>query len=122
MGDGVYVENQLNAYDRERTGCYHDYKCWTGSADACFRDLIPEAESRGCTWQIQSISGHPGYAQAVFLLPESSGLTYNLSDHTIAPDEDDVDAEYARLEQRIRDAIDLVPRAICLAWLGSKRS
>lgn len=73
---------------------------WATSADACFRDLIPEAESRGCTWQIQSISGHHSSARAVFLLPESSGLTYN---------------------QRIRDAIDLVPRAICLAWLGSKR-
>jgi hypothetical protein len=73
---------------------------WATSADSCFRDLIPEAESRGCVWQVQSISGHPGAARAVFLLPESSGLTYN---------------------QRIRDAVDLVPRAICLAWLGSKR-
>jgi hypothetical protein len=72
---------------------------WATSADACFRDLIPDAVNRGCSWQMQSLSGHVGFVRFVFMLSELSGLTYN---------------------ERIRDAIDTVPRAICLAWLKSR--
>ena len=64
MGDGVYVENQLNAYDRTITGCYRDYRSWTGSTDACFRDLVPHANARG--WFLRTSQLPNGEHRAAF--------------------------------------------------------
>lgn len=64
MGDGVYVENQINAYDRMITGCYRDYRRWTGSTDACIRDLVPNANARG--WFLRTSQRPNGEHSAAF--------------------------------------------------------
>lgn len=71
---------------------------WAESSDDGFRDLVTEAESRGCTWQIQQQQGKQ--PRFVFMIPDSSGLSYN---------------------ERIRDFVCIsISHALCMAWLRSK--